>query len=283
MKILRHLFTVLIAATTALSVSATYRVHSVKGIVTITSAGKSSTATKGDKVLPSDMVNIPEGAVLEVINDINNTIYTSTASGKMTLTRLMLDSKSKAADNAAAVNSRLKFAGRSAADKSNHVYAERGMVKRSLASFDPEASTMMVNPEALARRVASALGSSHASCDTTLNFSAAIPGENAAFSLRNTLSSPVYFNIIRLTEDGKAEISPLGQPSGSYILLPGQSMSRADNSPIPSTEKQLLVATHYNFDIDELLEALSAALKSESPAEAAPQPELNLPVFVRNL
>ena len=278
----RLITTTLVVIIGALSALSAYRIHSVKGNVTVISGGKSVSAVKGSKILPSDKVHIPEGAVLEVINDINNTIYTSTATGDMTLTRLMLDSKAKASDNASAINSRLNFKGRSQGDKSNKVYAERGMVKRSLASFDPEASTMMVDAAALARRIISIIGTENAHCDSTLSLKSAPYGENASFTLCNTLDSPVYFNIIRISDGNKATISPLGQPSGSYILLPGQSMARADRSPVPEDQNDIIVATHYNYDIDELLEALSASLCAAGD-NSSEQPDLHLPAFVRNL
>lgn len=264
---------------------AAYVIHSVKGHVSIISGGRSAPAVKGARIAPADKLDIAQGAVIEIINDINNTVYTSTTSGQMTVTRLMLDSRSAAADNAGNVNKHLKFAGRSGNDKKNRVYTERGMVKRSMSTFDPDASGMSVDAGTLAARLADIIGAGDFTTDSTLSFaSAAQDAPCHSFRLANTLDTPVYFNVIRIYGDStrQAGISPLGQPSGSYVLLPGQAITREQPQPLPSDETHILVATHYSYDIDDVLDALTRRLSHTENDESA-APALELPLFVRRL
>lgn len=265
----------------AVPCSAGYIVHSVSGKVTITSSGKKSPAEAGRRIAPSDMVVIPEGAVIEILNDVNNIIYTSTTTGELSFNRLILDAKAHAADNSANINSRLNFTGRRVSDRKNRVYSETGMVKRTQSAFDPEASNMTVNPTALAHSIVSAVRQGAVNPDSTLIFSAT-SGPGQSFTLENPLESPVYFNVLRFGE-GSADISPLGLPSASFVLLPGQSLSRSQRSPVPEGERHIVVATHYSYDIDALLEALSVELSAGAGAQDAASPELNVPVFIASV
>ena len=58
---------------------------------------------------------------------------------------------------------------------------------------------------------------------------------------------------------GEIDVSELGQPVGSYVILPGQTLARTQEKAPDSSQKHILIATHYYFSIDDLVEALRSA------------------------
>lgn len=111
-KTLTAIFTAIMAlAAAVVSADAAYVIHSVRGNVIVTSRGNSRRAAKGEEIHPSDKVNISPGSVLEIRNDETNAVYTSVNHGEMAVSQLMHDSKARASNHRANVNSRLNFAG----------------------------------------------------------------------------------------------------------------------------------------------------------------------------
>lgn len=251
-----------------LTVSARYTVYSVTGKVTIEARGKKTAAEKGMQVGASDMIDIPVGAEIEIYNELDKRLYTSVKSGRFTVTRLMIDARGVASDNTANVASRLRFGAKDKDADRRRVYVEKGMVRRSLAVYDPEGEGVQMDARTLGRFLAARIRSGRlgevAAPPVKVDHEGA--GENGlAFRVENTLEFPIYFNIIRLreTSGSEVEISPVGQPAGSYVLLPRQSLSREHFAPVDTLERHVLVMTHCQYDIDEVIEEM-AKLSAES-------------------
>ncbi|MDE6338768.1 MAG: hypothetical protein K2K97_03145 [Muribaculaceae bacterium] len=259
------LIALLIAA--ILPVYGRYSIHSVSQGVMIESGGKQSQAAAGMTVKPSDQMIIPQGGKVEIYNDLDKRIYTSVAEGKVTVTRLMIDARSAAADNRGNVASHLRFA-KNSDSPDQRLYVEKGMVKRSLGIFDPEGEKMVADPSLIAKFIAARLANDNDQLHDALPVPAehSVPAEGGmAFDVRNTIGFPVYFNIVKISnKDGKraVRISEVGQPAGIYVLLPDQTLGRGHYTSVPENEMHLMVMTHCQFDIDEMIEELEKALKS---------------------
>lgn len=277
MRTLRIIITAILLCVAMQGMEAAYKIHSVTGKVLVTRHGKSVAATVGAAVSPGDMLEIPDGAVIEIVNDVNKTIYSSTSSGRMTVSRMMLNAVDRSGDTTGAVNSHLRF-GDKGKGKGNRVYVETGMVKRSLAQYDPEASDVVIDPHTLAVRLCRMLTDGCGGVQPPVPVTCGNGDEGTTFSVDNTLTFPFYFNVIKLTGDGKerhAEISSLGQPSGSYVLLPRQSMTRSALDAIPEGERHYIVATHCHYDVDEVIASLNTML-----AEGVSEPVLDIELYV---
>lgn len=277
------LFLLLLLVT--LPVGAHYSIHSVSNGVLIESAGKQSLAEKGASVKPSDHLIIPKGGKVEIYNDLDKRIYASVSDGKISVTRLMIDARSAASDNQGNVSSRLSFR-KSSGNSDQRLYVEKGMVKRSLGVYDPEGEKIVADPAVIARFIASRLlDSSDSLCDT---MPASTTHEKTAeggisFNVRNTFGFPVYFNIVKVNpKSGKrtVTISEVGQPTGIYVLLPDQTLGRGHYHPLAEDETHLMVMTHYQFDIDEMIEELEKAIKNPSPKSSV---DNSLPVYLTRL
>lgn len=271
------IFTVLLLGAT-LMVAAGIKVHKTSGKATVIRKGNVTLLKTGDALTPADMVEIPAGSTLEVINDVSGSIYTSTRNGKMTISRLMLDAKERASDNIGTVNRQLRF-GEKSGKGDNRVYVETGMVKRSLAEYDPEAANREIDIPTLSGHVRAVaegrresaqipLRIEHGSCDTI----------GMRFRLVNTLDFPIYFNVVKLNGCDKYEISELGQPTGSYVIQPHQSIIREHFPQLPDGERHIMIAAHCHYDIDRLLEQLNSCCTSGENG-----PEIELPVYVNTL
>lgn len=308
----RKLLIPLLVIATFIPIEAAYVIHSVKGDVILTSRNKKIPAAKGVFIMPSDMLTIPQGAKIEIRNDANNTIYSSVRSGDMTVSSIIHESRALATDNSANINSRLKFADRGAVKSDGKVYREKGMVTRSACFFDSIASAIEINPAALAQLIANTVYFGDLRSDSTLNFAVIHPSleqrpstaspstednpeiqeetlqeesmtADTGFYLSNPLTTPIYFNIIRISGIGsrKVEISPLGTPAASYVLPAGQSIIRTQASPLPYGEKHILVAAHYSYNVDQLLDALTEIINDDTKIINDPDP--SLPIFIRQL
>ena len=274
------LFIAIISATVTLH--ANYTLYSFTGNITITKAGKQVTPEKGMKVNASDQIDIPQGAKVEIYNSATKEIFSSSVAGKNSVMGIMLDARKQASKTAGAINDRMRFSA-GGGNPDTRLYTE-GLVKRSMQVYDPGAESLVVEPRALALHIANAL-----LAPQTLE-SSAIPtpvahshldGGGMQFRVENVLGFPVYLNVVKIRETslGSVEISELGQPMGSYVVLPGQAIAREHFAGLDPAESHILVITHCRFDIDELIEHINTIL-SENDNE---QPDSNLPVYLRRL
>lgn len=274
------LFIAIISATVTLH--ANYTLYSFTGNITITQAGKQVTPEKGMKVNASDQIDIPQGAKVEIYNSATKEIFSSSGAGKNSVMGIMLDARKQASKTAGAINDRMRFSA-GGGNPDTRLYTE-GLVKRSMQVYDPGAESLVVEPRALALHIANAL-----LAPQTLE-SSAIPtpvahshldGGGMQFRVENVLGFPVYLNVVKIRETslGSVEISELGQPMGSYVVLPGQAIAREHFAGLDPAESHILVITHCRFDIDELIEHINTIF-SENDNE---QPDSNLPVYLRRL
>lgn len=247
-----------------------YSIHSASSGVEIESSGKKSPAKTGDEVKANDFLIIPEGEEVEIYNDLDKNIYKSVTSGKISVTRLMIEAKKQASDNSKNVASRLRLKKNNAADEGEKIYVEKGMVRRSLAVFDPEAENIQMNSKTLGQLIAKFISSADSAAfqSVDVEFSKGdIDSTGIFFRVVNRQEFPVYFNVLKYdsvpnSENRKMEISMLGQPDGNYVLLPGQAITRESFSMIPDGQKHLVVVTHFRYDLDEVVDETANSLNA---------------------
>lgn len=267
-----------------------YVVNSVTGEVTVRTGAKKAKATKGNKLTNDAVLSIPAGSSIKILDELTSTEYTSVSTGVMTVDELINESKNKARDNAAQVNSTVTLAApRGKIAAANRVYRDKGMVTRSLNLFDEEGSKIEIDPEALAHLIAYTVYFGKETGDTSLCCSSipdVIESENKeqdefGFKLHNPMETPVYFNVLKFSGilERETDISPLGQPAGFYILPPGHTMWRTGNDNREVGEKHAVIACHYSFDIDALIEALNSIINDNKKIVIFP--DYDLPVFVK--
>ncbi|MBD5223381.1 MAG: hypothetical protein HDS71_04935 [Bacteroidales bacterium] len=276
----RILFTLCLAIV-SFTAGAHYTLHSVSGDVKVESGGKTVSAAKGMTVKAIDYIIIPKGGKVEILNGLDKRIYTSITPGRISVTRLMIDARGAASDNAKNVASRMNL-GRKSPNDSKNVYVEKGMVRRSLAVYDPEGEMMEMDAETLGKYVAARLndtaGIATDTCPVNLT-STHLQDGGLAFKLENTLGFPVYFNVLRVKKGEKptVEISQLGQPAGSYVVLPRQTISREHFPTLDPAETHLVVITNCQYDVDKVIEEITKALENKNDLDGSAR---DLPVYI---
>lgn len=264
------------------SAAGQYTVEDVSGGVTVRKGGKDVAVTKGMALTPMDDLTLGKGASVKIFSNAESRSYSWSKEGKHSVQSIKIGAGKAAESVIGRVGGSLSFTRRQSAGE-GYVYVESGMVKRSMATYDPAAKNVEMDPRQMSAFIVSALRRGIPDSDS-------IPamvthGRNAsgglAFSVANRLKDPVYFNVLKIRKDsaGRVEISELGQPSGSYVLLPSQSISREQLSAIGEGERHLLVMTHFNFDVDQLIENMEEAMKAG--AESDGNGEIN--VYLKTL
>lgn len=249
------------------------KLQSFSGAVTVESAGKTVSATTGMTLKASDCLSIPAGGSASVFNERDKRVYKSVRTGRITVSRLIIEARDVAADNSANVASKLRFGTRSL-KTGNNTYVEKGMVTRSLAQFDASADSLMLDTGRLADYIIAAIGGS-ADREPPVKFTRQVGDDYEGIMIQNTLDIPIYFNLLSI-EGGNARLSVLGQPGATYVMLPGQEMLRTNRQQPRPDVAGIMVMTPVHFDIDTLIEALNARL---SGAVTAEKPEADLPVY----
>jgi len=279
--VLRYLLVLMMSVASSGVGRAAYVVHRVKGGVCVVAGGKSTVLKKGMNVSPSDMIDIPVNGELEIFNELDGKIYTSVKSGKLSVIRLMLDAKQQASDNSANVGSRLAI-GKNDGLSDGRLYIEKGMVKRSHTVFGMDSENVDVDPRTLARYVASVVYSGN--LDSRMNLPVKIEHENSdsvgiRFRVANTMDFPIYFNVLKITgvQAPMLEVSELGQPSGCYVVLPGQALSREQFSKPLGDVRHVLIMSHCKYDIGEVVDIIGDLLSTEGVGTL---PEKDAPVHM---
>lgn len=262
----RMLFVLAVMAAGILSAAAqNYTIYSVTKGVKVETGGKTVAAEEGMALKPSDLFIIPAGGTVAIHDKTSGDIYTSVSTGKVSVTKLKIEATRSAANKAgnilSGVNARF---GGPTGTSGGRVYVEKGMVNRSLTVYDPDGDNVEMEPATLARYIATQLLARNSdSMPVDVSFGAT-GDEGLFFRLENSLEYPVYFNVLRM-KDREVEISPLGQPSGTYVVLPRQALQREHLSGIPEGEAHVIVLTPCQYELDAVIEQVNYHLRSDEP------------------
>lgn len=261
---MKRFLTLLIVLATVAAASADYSIKSITGRAQLLKHGNITELTAGMILEPNDQVMIENDAVLVIYNSADSKLYTINTPGLERVARLIFKARKKAESNASAVNNELNLT----RDKQLQgvIFVEKGKVTRSLAAFDPEAQDRQMDADALSRRLYTLLRDSIDSQSGAEAFalSRRIDPDGLSFMVENTLEHPIYFNVFKISaENGSVSISELGQPVGSYAILPTQFLAREQTAGLNPAELHIMIITDFYFDIDEVLSNLNALIDAK--------------------
>lgn len=265
----------------AAGASAHYSIHSLEGDVKIKHGSSEVQATGGMKITAADLIVIGRGAKVAILDSSDSKIYESSTPGQYTATNIVFQARKLATSNTRKLNRNLQIG--NSGGKETTVYVEKGKVTRALEVYDPAGDSLQLDMCTLASFVVSKLRNPAKINDTPFPISVnhSRSGADALqISLENTLGFPVYFNIIKVgSKDGKpaVSLSELGQPVGSYVLLPNQILSREQSLGLNTADTHILIMAHYYFEVDALIESISKAMLQNAPKTG------DLPVYLVKL
>lgn len=244
-----------------LTSAANYTVDSVEGKVTVNRDHTDIPATPGMELSANDKLNIAPGAKIIIYNALTKELYSSVSAGKTDVTSLMFKARTQASSNN--ILGKASVTPRSAGNTRQYT---QGSVKRALSAYDPEGAAVNADPAQIALQITQVLTGASLPTPVPLEIKADSVGENGrTFTVTNTLPYPIYFNALKVSRSkaGAVELSQLGQPTGCYVLLPEQTITRTHAEDIEPAELHFLVITHYQFDVDEVLSSM-AAIRNKS-------------------
>ena len=276
--VFRKYIMTLILVLTAFVASANYTVHSVEGNVTVVKGSVESPVTKGMKLSANDDLIISEGAKIEIHNAMTKEIYASSKAGRASVMSVMMSARSSAGKTASAINKQVRF---NPSPATNARQYTEGAIKRSMMAYDPEGGSLSVDPRQMAVNVLSALPATTATSELPVPCAQSPLGESGLqFRIENTVGFPIYFNVLKVAGTAPTEISlsELGQPTGCYVLLPGQALSREHPDGLDSNDRHFIVVAHCKFDVDDLISATG-----ESNIRQELKVDQTLPVYLRVL
>lgn len=258
-----------------------YKIHSVTKGVTVRSGSKTVTATTGMTLTAADQLLIPKGGKVEILNQLDKRIYSSVQPGQISVTKLLIDARRSHDDKAGTIGDKTRFM-RQQASSGRRVYVEKGMVSRSLGIYDPDGKDIQMEPSEMARLIVRGIRESAFSTlpDSVSLDAETLEGGGACVRIGNSLFHPIYVNMLTLyTDDGThVEISQLGQPGGSYVLLPSQSITREQTRTVDNGHGSLLVITPCQYDLDAVIGEINKQLSE--PENGTAGSDEQLPVYI---
>lgn len=276
-RIIVMLLTVIVFC--APQLSAHYKLSSFSGDVRVKRAGNIEAAAKDMKIGAFDLIVIGQGSQVTIFDEACSKEYTRSTAGETSLTNLIIEAQKDAGSTLANVHRNVGISKGSAEE--GKMYVEKGKVTLALEEYDPAGEETAIDASVLAKYIIAYLSNGSITREFPVPMDC---GENndLHFAIENTSSEPLYINVIKYAREasGKAgfRISELGQPVGCYIMLPGHSITRTSAQGRRNGERHVLVATHYYFSIDELLENLKKENRMEPNEGPRPVPEL--PIYV---
>ena len=273
-RLLRFLIIIICAAVPAAAL-ANYTVESVEGKVTVVRGDENTAAAAGMKLRANDKLNISPGAKIVIYNELTKELDTSTTAGHTDVTSLMFNARSQASSNN--IISKASITPRSSGNTRQYT---QGSVKRAMTAYDPEGASVNADPAQIALRIIRTLDGSIAAGNLPVAVQTdSVDNRRCGFTVTNPLNFPIYLNTLQLsrTQAGGVELSKLGQPTGCYVLLPGQTISRSQTEGLATDELHFLVIAHYQFDIDDVLAAI-AGLRDKSIR--TPEADDSLEVYI---
>ena len=203
-------------------------------------------ATVGMSLKPTDIMVIPKGGNVWILEKINNKLYKYDLEGSISVVKIKIE----------AIKNKQDFPLFPPTQGSGEkVSYEPGAVNRDHDVYDPDT---------LAAYIASRILESESDgMPVVLRYGLTGNG-GYSYRLENDLNLFVYFNVLKY-KNGVVEISPLGQRSGNYVLPPGHVLQREQVLPLPTDETHVIVVTPFPFDIDSTTQKINSFLQTGTP------------------
>lgn len=251
-----------ISAFIAMEASAALQIYKVKGDVYVRSNAKKVKAERRAKVSPYDMLTIPAGGSLEILDSDSHRIYSSIGYGDMTVKTLIQKAESQAADITRNINKKVIAAVSDNAKKSRTGYDAMGM---TIHETDAIAFPHVILPEGtsyLSYLLSNATDpdSDHQSYISLMTRQVESDDDSSDgafnFAIHNAMRQPLYFNIIaqRDTEDISLFFpqNPIAAPKSDTVAT--------EYTYIPDENEKgyIVIASDVDFTVDDVKRLLVA-------------------------
>lgn len=240
---------------------AALQIYKVKGEVTVKSKDKTVKAQRRAAVAANDVLTVPAGGSVDILDSETHRIYSSTQMGKMTVKSLMKKAESQAANITRNINRKVISAVADNATQKRSGYDAMGM---AIHETDAVVPTLIDIPDGIS--YLSYLLANPTEPDSAHQSFISLacrqieqedhsPDGAFNFVLHNSTAQPLYFNIVEKDEKKGLRLffrrNPIASPKSDtaveeYIYLP-------DNG----TEKYVAIASDHNFSLKDVKHLLN--------------------------
>lgn len=241
---------------------ASLQIYKVKGDVTVTSGKKSFKATRRTPIGMSDVLTIPAGGSIDILDTDSHRIYSSTKTGKMNVKSLMKKAESQANNITRNINRKVMAAVADNAKTKKTGYDAMGM---AIHETDAAVPTLINIPDDMSYLDYLLAGPQETDSAHQSFISLSLkPGENEDqdsetpfnFTLSNSTGHPLYFNVaVKDDENGIRLLFPQ-----NTIAAPRSDTTAEQFTFLPDKEIQryVAIASKANFKISDAKHLLEA-------------------------
>ena len=236
--------------------AAALQIYKVKGDVTVKSNAKTIKAERRSSVAPDDVLSIPAGGSVDILDSDTHRIYSSTQTGKMTVKSLMKKAESQASNITRNINRKVMSAVADNATQKRSGYDAMGM---AIHETDAVVPTLINIPDSMS--YLSYLLEDPAESDSAhqsfislacrqIEQEGDTPDGAFNFVLHNSTGQPLYFNIVEKDEKKGLRLffrrNPIASPKSDtaveeYIYIPDS-----------DTERYVAIASDHNFSLKDV-------------------------------
>lgn len=241
---------------------ASLQIYKVKGEVTVKSKAKTKKAERRAILEPTDLLSIPKGGSVDILDSKTHRIYSSIGTGNMTVKALMEKAESHAADITRNINRKVMAAVADNADQKRTGYDAMGM---TIHETDAIAHPPVEIPEGMSYlsyllEKAKDPESTHQAYISLGTLSVA--GEDIDFDtpfnfvLHNSMRQPLYFNVIERDSYNGMQLFFPQNP----IAAPKTETVASEYIYLPDVEDHVYVAiaSDFDFTLDDIKRLLEA-------------------------
>ncbi len=236
---------------------AVYKIYRLQGDVTLTHEGQPHKAQRRESLSPNDLLLIPVGGKVEILDSDSRRIYTSTRSGKITVRSLIDDAKKDASSLTRKTNEKVLAAVVSNASSQTGGFQSSGL---SIHETNGPSSGIVLPAGMSLLGYLMALSTGEAYDDTNdivlMRRDYSESDDTFNFAVFNTLTRPLYVNIIDQCPDGEPRLyfeeNPIAKPRSETLIPEYRYLLPIDQTGY------IVIASDKNFTIEDVKRLLDS-------------------------
>ena len=257
LSVIRLMLPVAIMLLTTLDVWGVYKIYRLQGDVTVIHEGETHKAQRRETLLPTDRLLIPDGGKVEILDSDSRRIYTSTRSGKTTVKSLIADAKEDASSLTRKTNEKMLAAVVANASTQAGGFQASGL---SIHETNGPSSGIVLPAGVSLLGYLMALSAGEAYDDTNdivlMRRDYSESDDTFNFAVFNTLTRPLYVNIIDQCPDGDPRLyfeeNPIAKPRSETLIPEYRYLLPIDQTGY------IVIASDKDFTVDDVKRLLDS-------------------------
>lgn len=262
-----------LAIFTATDAFATLKIYKVKGNVLVKSKSKKAVkAERRAEVLPTDILTIPAGGSIDILNSDNKRIYSSVSTGSMSVKSLMDKAEAHAANITGNINRKVMAAVAETGSQKRSGYDAMGMVIHETDAIAYPAIALPENVSYLSYLIDNVADpdSDHQDYIQLETTSADANDGSFNFVILSSIHEPLYFNIIDRSNKDNIQLllpkNPIAAPktvtvASGFRFLPDEGENKfiaiASDKDFSAEDIEKLLQPGFDPDEDYYLSILT--------------------------